>query len=587
MHQTWNGRFFPRFNTGPRARIPAWRRWAFVLALSATLSACTPSPDFDLILRGGLLYDGLGGDPYVADVGVSADRIAEIGDLSGRSAAVEWDASGLAVGPGFINMLSWSTVSLLLDGRSQGELRQGVTLQVMGEGTSMGPWNEAQIAEFGERSGVEVDVDWTTLGEYLESLERRGVATNVASFVGATTVRIHELGYEDRPPTAEELERMQELVRTAMGEGAMGVGTSLIYAPAFYASTEELIALSAAAAETGGRYITHMRSEGGQLLEGVEEVLRIAREAGIGVEIYHLKASGSENWPKMEEVIRRIEAARASGIDITADMYTYTAGATGLNAVMPPWAQEGGHDAWMSNLRDPIIRARVEKEIAGKPVGWENLLYDSGGAENVLLVGFRNPDLRPLVGRTLAEVAADRGTSPEATAIDLVVEDDSRVDTVFFMMSEENVRRQIALPWVSFGSDAASMSAEGGFLESSTHPRAYGNFARLLGKYVRDEEVISLQEAVRRLTSLPAENLSLRCRGRVTPGYFADLVVFDPDTVQDHATFAEPHQYSTGVQEVWVNGGHVLSGGEPTGARTGRVVRGPGWTGWAGQEPTC
>ena len=561
-----------------------------VVVCLAALVACAspPEADYDLILRGGTVYDGLGGDGVIADVAIDADRIVEVGDLSAMSGRSEMDVTGRSVAPGFVNMLSWSTTSLLVDGRSQGELRQGVTLQVFGEGNSMGPWNPEQIAEFERRREWDYEVDWVTLGEYLESLEQRGVATNVASFIGATTVRVHEVGYEDRPPSDEELDRMTELVRESMREGAMGVGSSLIYAPAFYAETDELVALTAAAAEFGGRYISHMRSEGGQLLEAVDEVLTIARASGAGAEIYHLKASGSDNWSKMDEVISRVEAARAEGLDITADMYTYTAGSTGLNAIMPPWVQEGGHDAWVARLRDPAIRGRVEAEIVSKPDDWENLYYDSGGPENVLLVGFRNPALRGYVGKTLAEVASERGTSPEATAIDLVIEDDSRVDTVFFMMSEENVQRQIALPWVSFGSDAASMSAEGVFLESSTHPRAYGNFARLLGKYVRDEGVIPLGEAIRRLTSLPAGNLDLRCRGQLSPGFFADVVVFDAAEIQDHATFAEPHQYSTGVEHVWVNGGQVLENGEPTGSLTGRVVRGPGWTGWTtGDGPTC
>ncbi len=569
---------FPRFPTVLLTVVFPW------------LAGCGgAASEFDLILRGGTVVDGSGRAPFVGDVALKGDRVAEVGDLSDRAAEVDIDVGGLVVAPGFINMLSWSTTSLLVDGRSQGELRQGVTLQVMGEGNSMGPWSPEQAREFDARRELDYEIDWQTLGEYLESLERRGVATNVASFVGATTVRVHVLGYEDRPPEPDELARMQELVRESMREGALGVGSSLIYAPAFYAETPELIALSAAASELGGRYITHMRSEGGRLLEAVDEVLQIAREAPIGAEIYHLKASGPDNWPKMDQVIERIEAARAEGVDITADMYTYVAGATGLNAVMPPWVQEGGHDAWLGRLRDPEIRARVEREMTGAPEDWENLMYDSGGAENVLLVGFRNPGLRRYIGRTLAEVAEERGTSAEATAIDLVLQDDSRVETVFFMMTEDNVRKQVALPWMAFGSDAASMSAEGVFLEASTHPRAYGNFARLLGRYVRDEGLVPLEEAVRRLTSFPAENLKLRCRGRLAPGFFADVVVFDAEEIIDHATFTEPHQYATGVEHVWVNGGQVLRGGEPTGATTGRVVRGPGWVGWDGvdEEEQC
>jgi N-acyl-D-amino-acid deacylase len=407
----------------------------------------------------------------------------------------------------------------------------------------------------------------------------RGVSTNVASFVGATTVRIHVLGYEDRPPTPTELEEMQGLVRAAMEEGALGVGSSLIYAPAFYADTDELIALSSAAGEYGGSYISHIRSEGNRLLEAVEELITIAREAGVPAEIYHLKAAGSENWDKLEEVISRVDAARAEGLRITADMYTYPAGSTGLDAAMPPWVQEGGHDAWAERLRDPAIRARVATEMSTPTDEWENLLLAAGSPENVLLVEFKQDSLKYLTGRTLAEVAEMRGTSIEETAMDLVVQDDSRVGTVYFIMSEDNVRRKIALPWVSFGSDAGSLSPEGVFLLSNPHPRAYGTFARLLGRYARDEGVLPLEEAIRKLSGLPAENLGLDRRGRLRAGFFADVVVFDPAVIQDHATFAEPHQLATGVQHVFVNGEAVLTDGEHTDARPGRVVRGPGWTG--------
>ncbi|MDH3735325.1 MAG: D-aminoacylase, partial [Gemmatimonadota bacterium] len=502
--------------------------------------ACAPSdgPAFDVIIRGGTVYDGSGEAPRVADLGIADDTVALIGDLSGSAALLEVDASGLAVAPGFINMLSWATESLLVDGRSLGDIRQGVTLEVMGEGSSMGPLNDEMKADVLENQGdVTFDVPWTTLGEYLEHLETRGIATNVASFVGATTVRVHEIGYEDRPPTAEELGRMQELVREAMREGALGVGSSLIYAPAFYADTEELIALAHAAGEFGGSYISHMRSEGNQLLEAVEELITIAREAGVAAEIYHLKAAGTDNWTKLERVIDRVERARAAGLQITADMYTYTAGSTGLGASMPPWVHEGGHDVMVERLRDPEIRSRVALEMSTPTDEWENLMLSAGSPDRVLLVGFRQDSLKYLTGRTLAEVASMRGTSVEETAMDLVIQDDSRVGTVYFMMDEENVRRQIAIPWVSFGSDAGSMAPQEPFTLSSTHPRAYGNFARLLGRYVRDEGIISLEEAVRKLTSLPATNLGLDGRGRLAPGYFADVVIFDPATVQDHATF--------------------------------------------------
>jgi N-acyl-D-amino-acid deacylase len=436
---------------------------------------------------------------------------------------------------------------------------------------------KAQLVE--QQSDIRYDIEWTSLGEYLDHLAQRGVSPNVASFVGATTVRIHVLGFADRAPDAEELARMQELVREAMAEGALGVGSSLIYAPAFYADTEELVALAAAAGESGGIYISHLRSEGNRLLEAVDELIAIARRAGVPAEIYHLKAAGRENWGKLDAVIERIERARAEGLRITADMYTYTAGATGLDAAMPPWVQEGGHDAWVERLRDPAVRRRVVEEMRTPTDEWENLLLAAGSAEEVLLVGFKSDALKPLTGRTLAAVAADRGRSPEETAINLVIEDDSRVETVYFLMSEENVRRQIQLPWVAFDSDAGAPAPEGVFLLSNPHPRAYGNFARLLGRYVRDEGLIPLEEAVRRLTALPAETLGLVDRGRLAPGLFADLVVFDPDSVQDHATFAAPHQLATGVSHVFVNGVQVLADGEHTGAKPGRVVRGPGWSG--------
>lgn len=536
----------------------------------------------DVVIRGGTIYDGRGGAPFRGDVAIDGDRVvAVVEDGRAVRGRTEIDARGMAVAPGFINMLSWATESLLADPRGMSDIVQGVTLEVFGEGWSMGPLTEGMKRQMVEEQGdIRFDVEWTTLGEYLEHLERRGVSPNVASFVGATTVRIHELGYEDRKPTPEELGRMRALVERAMEEGALGLGTSLIYAPAFYADTEELIELSRAAAEHGGMYITHMRSEGNRLLEAVDEVITISREAGLPAEIYHLKAAGEANWPKMDDVIRRVEEARASGLRITADMYTYTAGATGLDAAMPPWVQEGGHDAWSERLRDPEIRARVAREMATPTDEWENLMLSAGSPENVLLVGFRQDSLKYLTGKTLAEVAAMRGTSPEETAMDLVLADDSRVGTVYFLMSEENIEKQIALPWVSFGSDAGALAAEGAFLRSSTHPRAYGNFARLLGMYVRERSVIPLEEAIRKLTSLPASNLGIRDRGVLAPGHFADVVVFDPEVIADRATFDDPHRYAVGMQHVLVNGVPVLRDGEHTGATPGRVVRGPGWTGW-------
>jgi N-acyl-D-amino-acid deacylase len=559
------------------------KRHVLLLVTAVLLVACAGTPTgepqarYDLLIENGSVYDGLGGDPYAADVAVSGDRIVAVGrDLGPADRVI--DATGLAVAPGFINMLSWATESLIEDGRSQSDIRQGVTLEVMGEGWTMGPVNETMRTEALERQGdIRYDIPWTTLGEYLQFLEDKGISTNVASFIGATTVRIHELGYEDRAPTAEELERMRGLVRMAMEEGALGVGSSLIYPPAFYADTAELIALAEVAAEYGGRYISHMRSEGSQLVEAVDELITIAREAGIGAEIYHLKAAGAANFGKLETVFRRIEEARAEGLDITADMYTYTAGATGLGASMPPWVQEGGYEVWAKRLRDPAIRARLEKEIMTPSDEWENLYLMAGGPENLVLAGFKNPELKPLTGKTLAEVAEMRGTSPVATMMDLVVEDGSRVGTIYFIMSEENVKKKIAKPWMSFGSDAESLAPEGKFLLSNTHPRAYGNFARLLGKYVREERVIPLGEAIRRLTSLPAENLKIVDRGVLKAGNYADVVVFDPATITDHATFEEPHRYSTGVEHVVVNGVPVLVDGEHTGAMPGRFLKGPGY----------
>jgi len=558
------------------------RRLACVILVTLALLAptCSPAVEYDTIVRNGTIYDGSGSPPFVGDVAIQEDTIAAVGSVGNARGRIEINAAGLAVAPGFINMLSWATESLIADGRSQSDIRQGVTLEVFGEGWSMGPLNEKMKKEAVEQQGdIKYDIEWTTLGEYLEYLVKRGISPNVASFVGASTVRIYVLGYEDRAPTPQELDEMRRLVRHAMEEGALGVGSALIYAPAFYAKTDELIELCKVAAPYGGLYISHIRSEGNRFLEALDEFITIAREAGIPAELYHLKAAGQSNWPKMDEAIKKIEAARAEGLRITANMYTYPAGSTGLNAAMPPWVQEGGLKKWIERLKNPLIRERVKREMRTPTDQWENLYLAAGSPENVLLVEFKNEALKPLTGKTLAEVAKRRGRSPEDTAIDLVIEDGSSVGAVYFLMSEENIKKQIALPWVSFGSDAGSLAPEGVFLKSSTHPRAYGNFARLLGKYVRDEKVITLEEAIRRLTSLPASNLKLDRRGLLKPGHFADVVVFDPAKIQDHATFEKPHQYSTGMVHVFVNGVQVLKDGEHTGAKPGRVVRGPGWKG--------
>lgn len=539
---------------------------------------CARAPEYDVVIRGGTIYDGTGGPPSVGDIAIKNDKIAAVGKLEGLHGEVVIDARGLAVSPGFINMLSWANESLIQDGRSQSDIRQGVTLEVFGEGESMGPLNAAMKKEMAERqSDIKYPIEWTSLSEYLEYLVRRGVSTNVASFVGAATVREYVLAYENRAPSAQELEQMRTLVRESMEGGALGVGSALIYAPGYYAKTDELIELCKVASSYGGSYISHLRSEGNGLLEALDEFLRIAHEAKIHAEIYHLKQSGKSNWGKIGALIGKVEAARQSGMKVTADMYTYTAGATGLDASMPPWVQEGGVPEWIKRLKDPSIRRKVMLEMQTPTNKWENLLLAAGSPRNALLIGFRQDSLKYLTGKTLAEVAALRGKSPEETAMDLVVDDESRVGTIYFLMTEGNVRKQIALPWVSFGSDEASLAPEGPFLKSNPHPRAYGNVARLLGKYVRDEKIISLEETVRRLTSLPAENLKISNRGYLRPGAFADVVVFDPATVSDHATFDKPHQYATGVAHVFVNGKHVLKNGEHTGAKPGMVVRGPGW----------
>ena len=541
------------------------------------------STDCDIIIRNGTIYDGSGQPPVAGDVAINGEAIAAVGQLHGSRGRTELDARGLAVAPGFINMLSWANRSLLQDGRSQSDIRQGVTLEVLGEGSSMGPLTDTMKRRMVEQQGdIKYAVEWTTLAEYLDHLVKRGVSCNVASFVGATTVRVHEIGYEDRPPIPAELERMKALVRQAMVEGAVGLSSALIYAPAFYAKTEELIALCRVAAEYNGLHVSHIRSESNRLLEAADELIRIAREAGIRAEFYHLKVAGQPNWHKLGALIQKIEAARAEGLAISANMYNYPAAGTGLDAAMPPWVQEGGQEAWMKRLKDPATRQRVQREMAAPADNWENFYVAAGSPDKIMLAGFKSDRLKPLTGKTLAEVARMRGTLPEETAMDLVIEDNGRVDAIYFIMSEDNLRQQLKLPWVSFGSDEGSLAPEGVFLKSSIHPRAYGNVARLLGKYVREEKLIPLEAAIRRLSALPAENLKLDRRGLLKPGYFADVVVFDPARIQDHATFEQPHQYATGVRDVFVNGVQVLSGGEHTGVKPGQVVRGPGW-----KSPSC
>ncbi|MDC6363368.1 MULTISPECIES: N-acyl-D-amino-acid deacylase family protein [Flavobacteriaceae] len=550
-----------------------------VLAIFLFFS-CSKPQNFDVLIKNGRIVDGSGNPSYVGDLGINADTIAAIGNLKNATGNTEIDASDLVVAPGFINMLSWAVESLIEDGRSMGDIKQGVTLEVFGEGVSMGPLSEKMKRQEQESQGdIKYNVSWTTLNEYLEFLTHKGVSPNVASFVGATTLRVHTVGYEDREPTTQELDSMKILVKQAMEEGALGVGSSLIYAPAFYSSTEELIELCKVAAAYNGMYISHMRSEGSRLLESLDELIQIAHEAGIRAEIYHLKQSGKDNWDKFDAVVAKVDSARAKGLNITADMYNYVAGATGLDASMPPWVQEGGYDKWAERLQDPTIRKKVLEEMVTPTDEWESLMQAAGDPEKILLVGFKNDSLKYLTGKTLKEIAEMRGTTPEETAMDLVVQDGSRVGTIYFLMSEENVKKQIALPWMSFGSDGQSMATEGVFLESSTHPRAYGNFSRLLGKYVRDEKVIPLEEAIYKLTSLPANNLKIKNRGVLTSGHYADVVLFDPEKIQDQATFEKPHQYATGMVHVFVNGTQVLKDGEHTGSFPGRVVRGPGYNG--------
>ena len=555
------------------------KNFIIIIAVFIFLISCnSDKKEYDIIIRNGMIYDGNGGEPYKADIGIKNDTIALIGDLSKATATNEIDAKGNAVAPGFINMLSWATESLIEDGRSQGDIRQGVTLEVMGEGWSMGPLNSTLKKQQQESQGdIKYNIEWNTLGEYLNFLEKKGVSCNVASFIGATTVRVNIIGEDHRDPTPAELDSMKGLVKQAMEEGAMGVGTSLIYPPAFFAKTNELIELCKTASSYGGSYISHIRSEGDKLHEAMEELITIAKDANIHAEIYHLKAAGKDNWNKMDSVIGRVERARAEGLDITADMYTYIAGGTGLTATMPPSLQDGGFGKLRERLKDPLIRKQLAKEMNTKTDKWENFYYGVGTPENILVVGFKQDSLKQYTGKTLAQVAKLFGKSPEETAMDLIIKDSTRVECIYFLMNEDNVKKQIAIPWVSFGSDEGSYTNEGIFLKSNAHPRAYGNFARVLGKYCRDEKLISLQEAIRKLAKLPATNLKIQKRGELKAGNYADIIIFDPAKVKDNATFEKPHQYAEGMLHVFVNGTQVLKDGEHTGAKPGRFVKGPGW----------
>ncbi len=552
--------------------------FTFIVSIFIFISCNQEGEKYDVIIRNGMIFDGNGGEPFKGDIGLAGDTIAFIGDLSKASAKNEIDAKGNAVAPGFINMLSWANESLIEDGRSQSDIRQGVTLEVMGEGWSMGPLN-ATMKEREQKSqgDIKYKIEWNTLGEYLNFLEKKGVSCNVSSFVGATTVRDYVIGEGNREPSSAELDSMRMLVRLAMEEGALGVGSSLIYPPAFFAKTEELIGLCKEASKYGGSYISHMRSEGNKFYEAVEELIRIAKEANVHGEIYHLKAAGKDNWNKLDSVIRRIERARNEGVDVSANMYTYIAGATGMTAAFPPSLQDGGFGKLRERLMDQNIRAAMKIAMNTNATDWENLYHGAGGAENVLLLSFKQDSLKKYTGKSLADVAKIRGTSPEETAMDLIIQDSTRVGVAYFLMNEENVKKQVAIPWVSFGSDEGSYTNEGVFLKSNPHPRAYGNFARVLGKYSRDEKLISLQEAIRKLSKLPATNLKIQNRGELKIGNYADIVIFDPAKVNDNATFDKPHQYAVGMIHVFVNGVQVLKNGDHTGAKPGRFVKGPGY----------
>ncbi|HCP91631.1 MAG TPA: aminoacylase [Spartobacteria bacterium] len=554
----------------------------FTSTIAICVFAQNPPPstspvEFDVIIKGGTVYDGAGGEPQHVDLAIRTDRIAGIGDFKTTNAKVIVDATGLAVAPGFINMLSWSNESLIEDGRSQSEIRQGVTTEIMGEGESMGPVNDRIRAHMlRQQKDIHYEIKWNTLAEYLRYLEARGISCNVASFLGATTVREYAIGFEDKAPTPQQLDEMREIVRKEMEAGALGIGTSLIYPPAFYAKTDELIELCKVAAKYQGKYISHMRSEGNRLLEALDELIRISREAGIPAEVYHIKAAGQQNWSKIDNLLSHIEAAQNEGLKIRANMYTYTAAGTGLDACLPPWTEDGGYPALFKRLRDPATREKIAEEVKTPSNEWENLYLAAGSPDKILLVGFKSDKLKPLTGKSLAEAAKTRGKDPITTIMDLIAEDESRIDTIYFLMSEENVKKEMTKPWISFGSDEASQAWEGVFLKSNPHPRAYGNFARVLGKYVREEKVISLTEAVRRLSGLPATNLGLDHRGFIKEGMFADVVVFDPATIADRATFEKPHQYAVGMKQVFVNGVQVIKDGEHTGAKPGRALWGPG-----------
>ncbi len=555
---------------------------ALGVALAAGGAAAADAPVHDVVIRNALIYDGSGGKPYSGDIAIDGDRLAYVGAHRALEGHQEIDAHGQAAAPGFIDMMGHSEESLLIDGRAVSGLKQGITLDVFTE-QSMGPMTEQMARQAAERQGdVKYAVTWRTLGQYLQHLQQRGIAPNVASFVGAGEVRVNVLGEGNVAPTPEQLRAMRALVHQAMEEGALGVTTALIYAPMNYAKTPELIDMARESARCGGMYTAHMRSEGDHIEEAVQETIDIARDSGAPAEIHHLKLIGRSNWGKREKIVGMIEAARASGVRITADMYVYTAGGTAVDASLPPWVHDGGPEAMIARLKDPAVRAKAIAAMREEhPKDWENL-YRQAGADGMLLLAVKHPSLKPLIGKTIAEIAKARGVSAEDAIIDLVIEDDASAGAAYTIITEDNIPRQLVLPWVSSGSDAESSAPEGVFLLSSTHPRAYGNFARIFAKYVREEHVLPVEEAVRKLTSLPADVLSLTDRGRLRQGAFADVVIFDPATIQDHSTYQKPMQYATGVRDVLVNGKLVLKEGEPTGTLSGRVLRGRAWTGAPG-----
>lgn len=548
------------------------RRAVFLLVISIALTSCVRRPNFDVVLRNGLICDGTGSPCSPGGVAIRGDKITKTGDISADRGRIDIDVHGQVIAPGFINLMSGPD-GLFADGRGLSDLLQGVTLEIFGEGESMGPLTDDMRAEaLSQQADIKYDVTWRTLNQGLETLVQHGISPNIASFIGAATPRVNVLGRANRAPTPAELDEMRALTAKAMQDGALGVASALIYQPGNYAHTDELIALAQVAAKYKGIYISHIRNEGDHEMEAIDELVTIARQAQIPAEIYHLKVAGKRNWSQLPEVIRKVEAARAEGLRITADMYTYPAGATGLDGAMPPWVQEGGLEAWRKRLRDPAIRKRLKQEMSSSDK-YDNLLHSAGTPDNVLLVGFKSDKLKPLTGKTLGEIARMRHSTPEDTAMDLVIEDDSRVETIYILMSEDNIRKQIVLPWVSFGADADPEGIDGVFLKSSAHPRAFGNFARVYARYVRDEKLMAVTEAVRKMTSFPASNLGLSQRGVLRPGYFADITVFDPNTIQDHATFEKPRQLATGVSEVFVNGVEVVHNGQHTGAKPGHVIK--------------